>query len=281
MTGTKISVAIATYNEEQNIGSCLDSVHSWVDEIILVDGSSTDQTVKIAQKYKKVKLTVTTNKPIFHINKQMAIDQCQGDWILQLDADEIVPPALQKEICSLLKTKASKHPGSGRMDSPGVNVNGYWLKRKNLFLGHYFKKSGQYPDPVIRLFKRGQGRLPCQSVHEQIKIKGEVGWLKNDLLHHSSPSFSEYLKRSNRYTSLSAQELLDQNFPLNTKGFLISTYRFKRDFFIRYFRCLGFLDGFPGFVFAFFSGLHHLTAYIKYYELKKDKRKIDLAKDWD
>src|SRR3989339_887024 len=94
----KLSLAIATYNEEKNISRCLKSVHAWVDEIILVDGQSADKTVNLAQKFSKVKIISTTNKPIFHLNKQIAIDACTKDWILQLDADEEIPAALQKEI---------------------------------------------------------------------------------------------------------------------------------------------------------------------------------------
>lgn len=254
---TKLSIAIATYNEEHKLKDCLDSVHSWVDEIVLVDGSSIDQTVKIAQEYKKTKVIITTNKPIFHINKQKAIDECKGDWILQLDADEIVTPELKKEIQALIKKDSETLP------------SGYFLKRKNLFLGHYFKKSGQYPDPVIRLFQKGRGRLPCKSVHEQMEIKGEVSTLNEHLLHHPYETFSEYLVKSNRYTTLSAQELLDQKqTPSFIKQFIFLPFK---TFFTIYIRCKGFMDGFPGFVFALFSALHHKTAYIKYHELKKDR----------
>ncbi len=265
----KISVAIATYNEENHIKDCLESVHSWVDEIVIVDGSSKDKTVDIAKKFKKVKVIVTTNKPIFHINKQIAIDECNGNWILQLDADERVPPLLKKEILPLLKKDPDSLPAA------------YWIKRKNLFLGHFFKKSGQYPDPVIRLFQKGKGKLPCKSAHEQIKVKGEVSWLQNDFLHFGNPTFSEYLKRFNRYTSLAAQELQKKNSPIGFFPFVKSIFQAHYAFFIRFFRCKGFLDGFPGFVFAFFSGLDYPVSYIKYYELTKQKREIDLAKDWD
>jgi len=263
----KLSLAIATYNEEKNISRCLKSVHAWVDEIILVDGQSADKTVNLAQKFSKVKIISTTNKPIFHLNKQIAIDACTKDWILQLDADEEIPAALQKEILETISSPQA--------------VSGYWIPRRNLFLGTWLKKSGQYPDPVIRLFKRGQGSLPCLSVHEQIDIKGDIGTLKNPMLHYSSPSFTRYLARWNRYNTLFAKELMDQNFPLNFRGFLISVFRAKLAFFVRFIRCKGFQDGFPGFVFAFFSGLDHITAFIKYWELNKQKRKTNLDQDWE
>ena len=100
-----LSVALATYNEEKNLPSCLEAVRGWVGEIVVADGSSTDKTREIAQKY-GARVIKTTNKPIFHINKQMAIDACHGDWILQLDADEMVEPALKKEILTIIKKAA-------------------------------------------------------------------------------------------------------------------------------------------------------------------------------
>jgi len=103
----KISVAIATYNEEANITSCLEAVKGLANEVIVVDGSSTDETVAIAKKH-GARVFVTNNKPIFHINKQMAIDKCRGKWILQLDADEQVSPELQDEILSTVSGQQSK-----------------------------------------------------------------------------------------------------------------------------------------------------------------------------
>ena len=139
-----------------------------------------------------------------------------------------------------------------------------------------------YPDPVIRFFKKGKAYLPCKSVHEQMKVEGKIGWLQNDLIHLADPSFSRYLIRSNRYTSLTAQEYIEQNLPINfftTTMHIIVKPIFR--FFSLFIRHKGFLDGFPGFVFAMYSGLHYATAYIKYWEMKKTgRKKIDLGKDW-
>ena len=121
MQNKKLSVAIATFNEERNIAKCLESVKDWVDEIIVVDGSSTDKTREIARQF-GAKVIKTTNKPIFHINKNIAINACHGDWILQLDADEIVPPEMRDEILDIINNQKSAQPA------------GYWLKRKNYFL---------------------------------------------------------------------------------------------------------------------------------------------------
>jgi len=248
----KLSVALATYNEEENIGKCLVSIKGLADEIIIVDGSSTDKTVEIAKKFGAT-IIIADNPPIFHINKQKAIDACSGKWILQLDADEQVTPELGREIREIIE-KDSK-------------FSGFWIKRKNYFLGYWLKKGGQYPDPVIRLFKKGKAFLPCKSVHEQMEVEGDIGWLENDMLHYSVPTFSRYLTNSNRYTSLSARELGEKEIEFNLLNhlnyFLLKPFS---TFLSLYLRHKGFIDGFPGFVFALFSGLHFPISYIKYWE---------------
>jgi len=108
MNKTTISVAIATFNEENNIKRCLDSVNSWVDEIVIADGNSSDNTTEIASKYNNVKIIKTVNKPLFHINKNIAIDSCKSQWILQLDADEVVSPKLANEIQNILSKSPMK-----------------------------------------------------------------------------------------------------------------------------------------------------------------------------
>jgi len=263
----KISVAIATYNEEENIAKCLKAVKDWVDEIVVVDGSSTDKTREIAKKL-GAKVIKTTNKPIFHINKNIAINACHGDWILQLDADEIVPPQLRDEILSVVKQES-------KINKPIA----YWLKRKNYFLGRYLKKGGQYPDPVIRFFRKGKAILPAKDVHEQMTVNGEVGWLQNDLIHWATPKFSRYLLRERRYSTLKAKELLDERLPINLWVFLKYIFWLpKKTFFMIFIRHKGFMDGWQGFVFAFFSGFHFIWAYFKYLRLRL--KKVDIAKEW-
>ncbi len=268
-----LSVAIATYNEEENVARCLRAVKGWVDEIVVVDGSSQDRTREIARKF-GARVYKTTNKPIFHINKQMAIDKCRGDWVLQLDADEIVSPALKKEIEQII----SKNKNGPEVSSIPV---AYWIPRRNFFLGRWLKKTGQYPDPVIRFFRRGRAHLPCQDVHEQMVVDGPVGWLQGHLWHYPYPTFAEYLKKSNRYTSLTAQEWRVQKKKPGLKMLLWAIWQSIRTFFLLFFRHKGFRDSFPGFVFSFYSGLHYLTAYVKFWELYYQKRNINLKKDWE
>lgn len=245
----KLSVAIATYNEEKKLGACLSSVSLWVDEIILVDGGSLDNTLSIAKEY-NARIIKTDNPPIFHINKQKALDACRGEWILQLDADEVVTPELRDEIIHIIKP---------------TTYSGYYIPRKNYFCGHWLRKGGQYPDYVIRLVRRGHAHFPSMSVHEQIAVDGSVGYLQNPLLHFSYDSFAEYWRKANAYISLESQELKTQKLPITPiTWFIYNTVKPIITFFLIFFRHKGFVDGYWGFLFALFSALHHPLSYLRY-----------------
>lgn len=261
----KLSIAIATHNEEKNIAACILSVKDIAGEIIVVDGASEDKTVQIA---KDLGATVFNAKheAMFHKNKQLAIDRCRGDWILQLDADEQVSKELKEEIIEKIIPKS-------KTENP-EQPNGYWIPRKNFFLGKFLKKGGQYPDYSLRLYKKGKGRLPCKSVHEQAEVEGKKGYLKNPLLHYSYPDFSHYLEHFNLYTSFLSKDFESNNQNINLKSAI--SYLFLKPiywFFLTYFRHKGFQDGFSGFVFSFFSSLRFPVAYIKYWEIKKSSNR--------
>jgi len=267
-----LSVVLATFNEEENIAGCLESVQNLAGEIIVVDGGSADKTVEIAKKY-NAKVIITDNPPIFHINKQKAVEMATGEWILQLDADEVISDKLANEIKTKTRLSGDERSEDSRINKSGFwtsqnddnQVVGYYLKRKNYFLGKWLHKGGQYPDPVIRLFQRGKGKFPCQSVHEQIAIDGKVETLKNDLLHYTAPTLARYLANNDRYAILTAKEFKDNNLPVNILTAV--NYLFVKPiytFFLLYFRHKGILDGYQGFLFAFFSGLLFAKAYIKY-----------------
>lgn len=288
----KLSVALATYNEEENIGRNLEAIKGIADEIIIVDGSSKDRTVDIAKKY-RAKVIVTNNPPIFHINKQKAIDACQGKWILQLDADEEVTPDLVKEIKEIislspkdLKSKKidlekkrlfEKHQQlveerDGKVGKEKGEIVAFWIPRKNFFMSRYLVHGGVYPDGVIRLVKNGKAKFPCKSVHEQIKIMGKTAWLENSLIHYDSPTFSRYWERADRYTKLTAEEFLKKGVRFNYLNHVYYLFFKPIQIFLSLFiRHKGFLDGFPGFVWALFSGFHYPLAYIKLWELKRKK----------
>jgi len=271
MTTSKstLSVALATYNESSNIKSCLESVKDIATEIIVVDGSSTDNTAKIAASLgaKVISLPNNTN---FHINKQKAIDACKGDWILQLDADERVSSMLSKEIQNLLNSDYAQL------------ADAYYLKRRNYFLGKWLNKGGAYPDPVIRLFKKGKFSVPQHDVHAVTMVEG-AKYLQEDLMHIADPTFSRYLMRSNRYTTLQAEAWLKEGKIGTDAKAMLSHLIFKPlfRFGLIYFRHKGYQDGFPGFVFAFYSGLHIASSYVKYWEKATLKQSIDITQDWN
>jgi len=259
---SSLSVVLATYNEEKNLASCLESVKDLADEIVIVDGTSTDSTVEIAKGF-GARVKTTTNKPNFHINKQIAIDEASKDWILQLDADEVVSPELATEIKSIVGSHESTPTKSGS------NVSGYWIPRKNYFLGRYLMKGGQYPDYTLRLYRKGKGRLPQKDVHEQAVVEGKVSYLKNPILHYPYKNFSNYISKWNRYNDLIAEqiknELSDKNkilklahgagylFLKPSHWFLTTTLRHK-----------GIADSWQGVTFSLFSALRFPIAYLKY-----------------
>lgn len=247
---SSISVVLATFNEEKNLADCLESVKNLADEIIIVDGSSKDRTVEIAKEF-GANVTVTDNPPIFHINKQKAIDKATKDWILQLDADERVTPKLAKEIKEVINQKDDS--------------NGYWVPRENWFLGRFLMKGGQYPDYTLRLYRSGKGRLPQKDVHEQAVVEGEVGYLKHPLVHIADPSFRRYLLRFGRYTTLFAKELKEKKTgknPITAGKYLVALPIWW--FLLTYIRHKGFMDSWQGFVFSFFSAMRFPVAYVKY-----------------
>jgi glycosyltransferase involved in cell wall biosynthesis len=256
-----ISVVLATHNEEKNIERCLNAVKDFADEIIIADGESTDDTVTIARKL-GAKIISTTNKENFHINKQMAMDAANGDLILQLDADEVVDDQLALFIRDI-ENKIIESDASA-----------WWIKRKNWFLGTFLKKGGQYPDPAIRLYRHGKAHLPQKDVHELMVVDGKVDWAEGHLLHYGTPTFSEYLRKFNTYTSFKAQQLYDQKLSISlVNSFKYLIWKPKLTFLSLFFRHKGFVDGVPGFVFALFSGLHHFIAYLKLWEMYQKKAK--------
>lgn len=312
----KLSVCLATFNEEQFIHYPLDSVYDIADEIIIVDGGSSDKTLAIAEAYgDKVKVINTDNPPMFHINKQKALDAASGEWILQLDADEALSPELKEEIVGLINSSG---------EDEKFLFPGYWIPRKNFFLTRFLLKGGQYPDYTIRFYKNGSARFPCKTVHENVEIipngtfqdnsiflmsatrlpgtlqeaadkknppgQAHVGYMKEALLHYADPDFSRYLHRWDRYTTLDAN-LMVKNVPpspdgsgevnpLNEVGTIVGFIKYfivkpSVTFFLMYFRHKGFMDGFPGFVFALFSSIRFWLIYIKVWQkIEKSKNSI-------
>lgn len=285
MKKIRLSVAIATFNEEQNIGDCLKSVKDIADEIVIVDGTSSDKTVEIAEGF-GAKVYIVPNNPMFHINKQMSFDKSSGEWILYLDADERVSPKLADEITRIIKMDEKQaeeyqqklknlnlfnrhqeilEKRDGKIGTDSNEYVAFFFPRLNFFLGKYLKYGGVYPDGVIRLFKRGKAFLPAKDVHEQMEVDGRVGWLQNDLYHIDSRDFSRYLGKNSRYIDLIATDMKKEKVPKNILQFM--NYCLIKPigwFFMTQIRHKGILDGFQGIVFSFFSALRFPRAYMRY-----------------
>jgi len=285
MNQHKLSVILATHNEEKNLGDCLESVKDIADEIIVVDGSSTDATVAIAEKY-HAQVKVVENQQNFHINKQKALAMANNEWILQLDADERVSKELAKEIEKVialsdeaLEVYEQQLPGKnlfhrhqklletrdGAIGNKDGQYAAFFIPRLNYFLGKYLRFGGVYPDGVIRLVKKGHAHFPAKDVHEQIAVDGKVGWLQSPLLHQDSPTFERYLQRNNRYIDFIATQLADQKMKIDLKTDI--DYLFLKPFswfFTTQIRHKGILDGYQGVLFSLFSALRFPRAYMRF-----------------
>ena len=225
----------------------------------------------------------------FHITKQKAIEKCTGEWILQLDADEVVSPQLAREIHQVIdmnydRLKNRKIEDSkkwrlfmkhqkvveekyGLLGEKTGEVVAFFVPRRNMFLGRPLIHAGVYPDAVIRLIKNGKARLPAESVHEQIMLmNGEVSWLTQDLLHYDSPTLKRYFNRANRYTSFTAMKWKEEKLPKTLGNFIFYVLiKPMTVFFMLYIRHKGLLDGIRGFLWSLLSALHFPLAYFKYY----------------
>ncbi len=242
-----ISVCIATYNEEKNIGPCLESVKG-AGEMVIVDGQSTDKTQEIAKKY-GAKVIVRKNPLMFHLNKQKAFEAATKDWILYLDADERVTPELKKEILKAIETKS---------------LNGYWIPRKNIIFGKWIKHSLWHPDHQLRLFRRGKARLPCQSVHEQPKLTGKAGYLKNSLIHEHYQTVSQYVDKLN---TLYTENDVRVFFRKKKKIHWYDAIRFPaEDFLSTLFARKGYKDGLHGLVLSLLQAFSTFVTFAKIWE---------------
>ncbi|MYK99031.1 MAG: glycosyltransferase family 2 protein, partial [Gemmatimonadetes bacterium] len=185
-----LSVIIIARNEAPRIEACLQSAR-FADEIVLVDSGSTDDTVAIARQY--ADRVVESEWLGYGPTKQLALEHATGDWVLWLDADERVPQDLRDEITAVM--------------DKGDRA-GYRIARKTLFLGHWIRHCGWYPDYVLRLFRRGADpRFTDDEVHEALRIRGPVGDLKHPMIHDTDPTLHHYLYKFNSFTSLGARQL--------------------------------------------------------------------------
>jgi glycosyltransferase involved in cell wall biosynthesis len=253
----RLSVTIAAKNESENLLTCLKSV-PFADEIVLVDDCSSDGTVEIAKRF-RAKVIVRDSHGSFHENKNLAIDEASGDWILSLDADEMVTEELSRSIQDALSLPRS---------------DGYLLDRHNYFLGKWIKGCGWYPDYLLRLFRKGKARWPLE-IHDVPRLAGgnsSAPLLKGPLIHYSYKSFEHFFEKFNSYTSRLAIEYNQKpiimegiqvplNFMLRPSYWFLKKYLFQR----------GYGDGLLGFFISFSSALAIFVSYMKLWHTQKQR----------
>ncbi len=250
-----LSVILITRNEESNLDDCLASLEGVAQQIVVVDSNSTDRTLEIANKYGAL-MAYPTDWPGFGPQKNRALDLATGDWVLSLDADERLTPALKSEILTAMNHSA--------------HVDCFAIPRLSWYCGRFIRHSGWSPDYVERLFKRGTARFSDDLVHERLIPNGTVAKLKNPMLHYSFMNYAQVLDKLNRYSSASAEQAFLRGKKSNpAKAVLHGMWAFIRTYILR----AGFLDGPQGFALAVSNAHGTYYRYMKLWQLNQDAGK--------
>jgi len=281
-----LSIVIITFNEEANLGRTLASVQPVVadgkGEIIVVDSGSTDHSVEIAKSF-GAKVFVEEWKG-FAAQKNSAIDKATGDWILSLDADEELDSPLQRALHELLDSLARLSAVGNRAGNPPPSLpatseagaiphadfDGLLIPRKNEFLGRWIRHGGFWPDPKLRLFRRGRGKFEDRAVHEDVHVDGVTRQIQSGaLLHHSYPTLSDYIEHMNRYSSLGAEMVVAKCSGKVRFSVINIVLRPMATFVYNYFFRLGFLDGREGLLLHLYHAVYVSWKYAKAWELSR------------
>ncbi|MBV6477590.1 MAG: hypothetical protein HGGPFJEG_00329 [Ignavibacteria bacterium] len=247
----KISALIICFNEEKNIGKCLESV-IWCDEKVVIDGFSVDDTPGIAQKY-GAKVYQNEWKG-FSEQRKFGLTKVSNEWIFSLDADERCSPELKDEILNLIVKNNLTEDAAG-----------FEIPRKSFFLGKWIKHCGWYPDYQLRLFKKECAFVKDRLVHEGYEVKGKTAKLRCDIFHEAVNSISGYMIKINGYSGLSALEKKDRG-NISYAGMLLRpAFEFIKKFIFQ----LGFLDGVQGLMVSYFHMITKILTYAKIREMQK------------
>ena len=254
MDRQKLSVVILAKNEEDKIRNCLESV-KWADEIVIVDGLSTDRTVDICKEY-GAKIVAHAFGGDFGEERNLGNENCSGDWILQLDGDEVVTEGFKEKVMEILNGK--------------YDYTAYKFLRKNIFLGRFMRYGGWY-HYSSHFFKRGCATYKGKVHHKLISSDGRIGKLEADVEHYPFQNISQLVSRQNRYTGIEAQEILDLSGKLPDKEI---RYNIKvkpaKLFWKFYVKKKGYREGMHGFIFSVLFALVHFLKWAKYWELVRD-----------
>jgi len=246
-----ISASIITKNEEANIQRCLNSL-KWVDEIVVIDSGSQDQTVAICENFGcKV---IETNWMGFGATKQLGVDSSKNDWVLSIDADEEVSDELAKEIQFLISENT-------------CIKNAFSIKRKSFYLGRLINYSGWQDDYPIRLFNRKHAKFNSKSVHEKVEVDdSDVKRINKIIFHYPFPSIEKHIKKINLYSTLAASELFNNKSKhIFLYPFAAGLFKFLKIYIIK----KGFLDGKEGLILSLLSSHYVFLKYMKLWVLWK------------
>jgi len=245
----KLSVIVITKNEAAHIGACLDSV-AFADEIIVLDSGSTDATCDIARQ-KGARVEFTADWPGFGPQKNRALDLATGDWVLSVDADERVTPALAASILRAIAVSGAQ---------------AYRAARLSNFCGRWIRHSGWWPDYVVRLFRRDAGRFSDALVHEHVIVSGKTGTLDGHFLHYPYATLEIFIDKINRYSTEAAHAAYRKGRRTSMFGpFGHAAWTFMRHYVLR----RGVLDGWQGLVLAGMAATGSFYRYVKLYWLGK------------
>ena len=250
-----LSVILITRNEEANLADCLASLEGIAQQIVVVDTNSSDRTLDIAKSYGAV-IAQPQDWPGFGPQKNRALDLATGEWVLSLDADERLTPALKSEIVTAIHHSA--------------HVDCFAIPRLSWYCGRFIRHSGWNPDYVDRLFQRGSARFSDDLVHERLLPSGQVAKLENPMLHYSFMNYSQVLQKIDRYSTASAEQAFAKgktSTPL--KAVLHGVWSFFRTYFLQ----AGFLDGPQGFTLAMSNAQGTYDRYIKLWHLIREASK--------
>ena len=250
-----LSVILITRNEEANLADCLASLEGIAEQIVVVDTNSSDRTLEIARNYGAV-VGQPADWPGFGPQKNRALELATGDWVLSLDADERLTPALRSEILTAIHHSA--------------HVDCFAIPRLSWYCGRFIRHSGWSPDYVDRLFRRGTARFSDDLVHERLIPTGPVATLENPMLHFSFMNFSQVLQKIDRYSTASAEQAFAKGRRSNPlKAMLHGIWAFIRTYFIR----AGFLDGYEGLALAISNAEGSYYRYMKIWLIQNQAEK--------
>lgn len=252
----RLSAVILTKNEEDKIARCITSL-KWTDEVLVIDDESTDKTKEIAQSL-GARVIIHKSCGNFDGQRNIGIENAKNEWILQMDADEVVTDELKNKIIESI-------------NNPGGFV-AFKFRRKNYFLGHFMRYAGEY-DYWLRLFYKQKARYVGADIHERLKVDGEVGIIEADMEHFAFKTISHFIIRQNSYSSFESKSLFEREGVLPDK---VIRYNIKikplKIFWKTYIKKQGYKDGMHGLIWCVLLAFRQVMIWAKYWELIKDKK---------